>query len=210
MKSISNACLKKNTRDRPMTSLSAHSGSASGDSSAIDPPDASAPEPPHAVLHAELEQAIAAALARLPPPQRAAVQGMRPIHPLGDNALKREQGQEKDMRMAPPLAGSMNMRFLRFIRLDFVGATLYASAYFTLGFLFSDALGPITRGYQSFGHLLTWLVAAAALIYLGIRVWMWLKKHKRRQLGYSTGILDQVGNPQSNPQSSILNSQCSA
>src|SRR6202167_3513226 len=53
--------------------------------------------------------------------------------------------------MAPPLAGSMNMRFPQFLRLDFAGAALYAGGYFTVGFLGSDALGSITRGYQTVG-----------------------------------------------------------
>jgi RNA polymerase sigma-70 factor (ECF subfamily) len=61
MKSISNACFKKNRRDRPMTSLSVR-------------PDANASEPPDLVLHAELESAIEAALARLPQTQRAAIE----------------------------------------------------------------------------------------------------------------------------------------
>src|SRR6266852_1533873 len=38
--------------------------------------------------------------------------------------------------MAPPLAGSMKMRFLQFLRLDLAGATLYVAAYLALGFLF--------------------------------------------------------------------------
>ena len=82
--------------------------------------------------------------------------------------------------MAPPLAGSMNMRFIRFIRLDVIGAMLYASAYFTLGFLFSDALGPITRGYQAFGKLLVWLFAIALLGYLASRIWIWRKSREWR------------------------------
>ncbi len=41
--------------------------------------------------------------------------------------------------MAPPLAGSMNMRYLEFLRLDAVGAALYAGGYFAVGFVFSDA-----------------------------------------------------------------------
>jgi membrane protein DedA with SNARE-associated domain len=56
--------------------------------------------------------------------------------------------------MAPPLAGSMNMRFLQFIRLDLVGATLYIVAYFSVGFVFSGALEAITKGYQAFGRVL--------------------------------------------------------
>jgi RNA polymerase sigma-70 factor (ECF subfamily) len=73
MKSISNACLKKNTRERPMLSLSVGSAGESGDRR-IDPLDSTVPEPSRVVLHAELERAIAAALARLPQAQRAAVE----------------------------------------------------------------------------------------------------------------------------------------
>src|SRR5579862_6082587 len=51
--------------------------------------------------------------------------------------------------MAPPLAGSMNMPFLQFIRLDLVGATLYIVGYFSVGYVFSGALEVITRGYQA-------------------------------------------------------------
>lgn len=74
MKSITNACLKKNTRDRPMVSLSIHSPGESEGRRGIDPVHPSAVEPPGVVLHAELEQAIEAALTRLPETQRAAVE----------------------------------------------------------------------------------------------------------------------------------------
>src|SRR5215813_234169 len=36
--------------------------------------------------------------------------------------------------MAPPLAGSMNMRFTQFFGLDLCGAALYAGAYLLLGY----------------------------------------------------------------------------
>src|SRR5712671_2004260 len=45
--------------------------------------------------------------------------------------------------MAPPLAGSMNMRLAQFLRLDAVGVALYIGSYFSVGFLFSDALTAI-------------------------------------------------------------------
>src|ERR1700728_2845532 len=55
--------------------------------------------------------------------------------------------------MAPPLAGSMNMRPLTFLRLDLAGALLYTGCYFAIGFLFSHALVAITRGYRTLGRL---------------------------------------------------------
>src|SRR5882724_11081239 len=60
--------------------------------------------------------------------------------------------------MAPPLAGCMNMPLLQFLALDLAGAALYTGSYFAVGFLFSDALGAITRGYQTFGRVVGWVV----------------------------------------------------
>jgi RNA polymerase sigma-70 factor (ECF subfamily) len=73
MKSISNACMRKNMRDRRMLSMSIFA-SESSDERPMDPLDDCAPEPPHVMLHAELEQAIGVALDRLPQAQRAAVE----------------------------------------------------------------------------------------------------------------------------------------
>jgi len=83
--------------------------------------------------------------------------------------------------MTPPLAGSMNMRYLEFVRLDAVGATLYAVGYFAVGFVFSDALETITRGYETFGHILGWLIAAGVAIYIGSRIWTWRKARELRE-----------------------------
>lgn len=67
MRAIRNACVNKNTRDPRLRSLSAMEDDGP-------PSDPRAAEPPAIVLHAELEQAIASALARLPEPLRAAVE----------------------------------------------------------------------------------------------------------------------------------------
>jgi membrane protein DedA with SNARE-associated domain/rhodanese-related sulfurtransferase len=83
--------------------------------------------------------------------------------------------------MAPPLAGSMNMRYAQFLRLDAAGATLYAGAYFTVGYLCGDALGSLTRGYQAVGHILAWIVAGALVFYAGTRFWTWRKTRELRQ-----------------------------
>jgi rhodanese-related sulfurtransferase len=74
--------------------------------------------------------------------------------------------------LAPPLAGSMNMRFFQFWLLDLAGASLYAVAWCGAGFLFSDFLGSLTNGYQAGGRILLWLVALAAAIYFGYHVWL--------------------------------------
>ena len=80
--------------------------------------------------------------------------------------------------MTPPLAGSMNMRFWPFIRLDAAGAVLYIGACFGVGFVFSDALAVVTRGYHAFGRVVGWGVIALIAIYGGFQVWLWIKARR--------------------------------
>ncbi len=54
--------------------------------------------------------------------------------------------------MAAPLAGSLNMRFFRFLRLDVLGVALYVSAWLMVGYLFSTFLNDILRWVHSLGH----------------------------------------------------------
>jgi len=77
--------------------------------------------------------------------------------------------------MAPPLAGSMNMRLTHFLRLDLVGAILYIGTWFGVGYLFSGALEVITKGYHAFGQIVGWLVLAAIAVYIIFQVRMWRK-----------------------------------
>ena len=87
--------------------------------------------------------------------------------------------------MAPPLAGSMNMRFLQFIRLDLVGATLYIVGYFSVGFVFSGALEAVTRGYQAFGRVLGWAVIALIVGYIAWQCWRWTKERRLRTVPFA-------------------------
>jgi membrane protein DedA with SNARE-associated domain/rhodanese-related sulfurtransferase len=80
--------------------------------------------------------------------------------------------------MAPPLAGSMNMRFWPFLRLDFAGALLYIGTCFGIGFVFSGALAAMTRGYHAFGRVVGWGLAALIAGYLGFQIWLWLKARR--------------------------------
>ena len=77
--------------------------------------------------------------------------------------------------MAPPLAGSMNMRTLTFLRLDLAGALLYAGSYLTVGFLFSGALEAVTRGYDSAGRIIGWIILALLIGYILFRLWLWAR-----------------------------------
>ena len=56
---------------------------------------------------------------------------------------------------------------------------LYAGGYFTVGFLFSDALEKITRGYEAFGHIVAWLLGVGLAVYIASRFWM---RYKTREL----------------------------
>jgi membrane protein DedA with SNARE-associated domain len=77
--------------------------------------------------------------------------------------------------MAPPLAGSMKMRPLQFLRFDVAGASLYILAYGTVGYLFHDFLAAITRGFQSAGHVFGEVLFTGALVYIGYRIWIYRK-----------------------------------
>jgi len=82
--------------------------------------------------------------------------------------------------MAPPLAGSMKMPFLQFVRFDYIGAVLYVVAYFTLGYLSRDFLRAITRGFNSASHAVELVVLIAAIIYIGYRLWLIRKNAQYR------------------------------
>jgi rhodanese-related sulfurtransferase len=86
--------------------------------------------------------------------------------------------------MAPPLAGSMNMRFGQFFGLDLTGASLYVTAYLSVGFLFSDALGSITKDYEAFSRVLSWALSVAALGYLGFKARLWIKSRALRSVPF--------------------------
>ncbi len=72
--------------------------------------------------------------------------------------------------MAAPLAGSMKMRFAQFLRLDFLGALLYVSAYLTLGYLSRDFLAATLRSIHLAGRVMEIIVAAALVVYIAYRI----------------------------------------
>lgn len=74
--------------------------------------------------------------------------------------------------MAPPLAGSMRMRFGQFLQFDVLGAMLYTATYVVLGFLGRDFLKAITRGVETAGHAVGEVVLVALVIYVIYRMWM--------------------------------------
>ena len=77
--------------------------------------------------------------------------------------------------MAAPLAGSMKMRPLQFLRFDLAGAAMYALAYGILGFVFRDFLAVLTRSFQAAGQALELTILIAVLGYVMYRIWLFRK-----------------------------------
>jgi membrane protein DedA with SNARE-associated domain/rhodanese-related sulfurtransferase len=82
--------------------------------------------------------------------------------------------------MAPPLAGSMQMRWWSFLGLDLAGSALYIGAYFVLGFLCSDAVAAVIHFYERFGHLTT---AVVLILVTAYALWLLWSALRARSLG---------------------------
>lgn len=82
--------------------------------------------------------------------------------------------------MAPPLAGSMNMRAGQFLRFDLGGALLYTLSYGALGYLFRDVFRLIAGGMQAFGRAVTWVVFVGVVGFVCYRVWLYARQRMSR------------------------------
>lgn len=80
--------------------------------------------------------------------------------------------------MAPPLAGSLNMRFRRYIRYDLAGVLLHVLTYTAAGFFLSPFIRAITDALAVFGHVAMGLVVVVALGYFG--TWMLTRVRDRK------------------------------
>jgi membrane protein DedA with SNARE-associated domain len=77
--------------------------------------------------------------------------------------------------MAPPLAGTMRMRVFQFLRLDLLGAALYAAAYIGVGYVFHEFLSTILHGFQAAGRAVEIIFVIALVAYLIYRIWIYRK-----------------------------------
>ncbi len=75
--------------------------------------------------------------------------------------------------MAAPLAGSMMMRPLQFVRFDLAGVALYVGSYFAAGYVFRDFLTALVRGFRTTGEAMEVVIAAALVAYIVYRVWLY-------------------------------------
>jgi membrane protein DedA with SNARE-associated domain/rhodanese-related sulfurtransferase len=87
--------------------------------------------------------------------------------------------------MAPPLAGSMQMRWGSFLGLDLAGCLLYIGAYFLVGYVCSDAVTVVVRFYERFGHLTTALVLIVLSAYALWLLWSAWQARGRKQVPHA-------------------------
>ena len=67
--------------------------------------------------------------------------------------------------MAAPLAGSLNMRLSRFLRLDSAGVGIYVASWGMLGYVFSGFIHEITAGVATLGHAMLFLALLLLVAY---------------------------------------------
>jgi len=70
--------------------------------------------------------------------------------------------------MAAPLAGSLNMRYSRFARLDMVNVSAYCLTWLTAGFFLNRFIGQMEMALAAVGHLFAIVAALLVLVYLTI------------------------------------------
>jgi membrane protein DedA with SNARE-associated domain/rhodanese-related sulfurtransferase len=81
--------------------------------------------------------------------------------------------------MVAPLSGSMGMPYWQFFGLDFIGSSVYILTYFGVGYLFSDFLSAIMRGYSTAGSYAGWTIGLLILVWLGNRIRLcWLERRQ--------------------------------
>lgn len=68
--------------------------------------------------------------------------------------------------VAAPLAGSLNMRVFRFLRLDACGVLFYATAWSCIGFLFAPFLRDIVNWVVRVGHFTAETVFGVVVLYI--------------------------------------------
>ena len=84
--------------------------------------------------------------------------------------------------MAPPMAGSMNMKVLEFLGWDFLASCLYVFPFFGLGFFFSHLLAEILLGFTSYTHAVEWILLFGLTLYLIQRLRNYRKSRRFRDV----------------------------
>jgi membrane protein DedA with SNARE-associated domain/rhodanese-related sulfurtransferase len=82
--------------------------------------------------------------------------------------------------VAAPLAGSLNMRFRRFLLLDGSGVLLYVTSWSLAGFVFAPILRSIVRWVTKLGHITAATMGALVVLYV-----LWLVVSSLRESRFS-------------------------
>jgi len=72
--------------------------------------------------------------------------------------------------MAAPLAGSMKMPFLEFVRLDLVGALLYTLTYILVGYVSRDFLAAVLNSIYTASRVMEGGIITALVVYVVYRI----------------------------------------
>ncbi len=78
--------------------------------------------------------------------------------------------------VAAPLAGSLNMRLGRFLRLDGVGALIYVTAWSSAGFVLAPVLRDVIGWVERVGHITAATVMVLLVAYIGWLLWNTLRE----------------------------------
>ena len=84
--------------------------------------------------------------------------------------------------MAAPLAGSLNMRFWRFLGLDSAGIILYVSLWISIGYVFTGYLRTIQAWIENLGHAVMFLVLSIIVAYLASVLVFWIRARKYNKI----------------------------
>lgn len=84
--------------------------------------------------------------------------------------------------MAAPLAGSLNMRLFRFLRLDITGAAIYSTAWVLTGYLFSSFIHAIEGWMARAGHIVLWVLLLVVAGYAISWIIFTLKSRRFRKI----------------------------
>jgi len=71
--------------------------------------------------------------------------------------------------VVPPIAGSSNVSFVRYLSFDAIGSTLYVGSYIALGALFSNQLETFVAAFAGLGKSALALLAAIAVAYIAFK-----------------------------------------
>jgi membrane protein DedA with SNARE-associated domain/rhodanese-related sulfurtransferase len=84
--------------------------------------------------------------------------------------------------VAAPLAGSLNMRFPRFLRLMAIGEALYCSSWFAAGYGFYQFIDQIAHWLEQAGHALLLILLLVAAGYALVVLFLIFKSRRYRKI----------------------------